>query len=134
MAHGQIAFKEGTVESARRAVVRFQTSLEVYEAIGDVGGIASTKTNIACPKLMNEDDNNSEEMLKANQELYELRIAKLGKESENTIRAGAMYAVKLQDANRGGEAKELLTKLIAISKQVLGPDHNVTKEIKSTLK
>jgi hypothetical protein len=35
---------------------------------------------------------------------------------------------------RGGEARELLTKLLAMSKQVLGPHHNTTKEVTSVLK
>jgi len=29
----------------------------------------------------------------------------------------------------GGEARELLTELLATSKQVLGPHHNTTKEV-----
>jgi hypothetical protein len=40
----------------------------------------------------------------------------------------------VQKANRGDEARDLLTKLLATSKQVLGPDHNVTKEVVSALK
>ena len=42
------------------------------------------------------------------------------------MNAGKNYAGELQDANRGVEARELLAKLLATSKQVLGPDHNVT--------
>ena len=71
--------------------------------------------------------------MKACQELYELRVAELGEESEYTIRAGARYAGKLQDANRRDEARELLTKLLATSKHVFGPDHNITKSVESVL-
>jgi len=48
-----------------------------------------------------------------------MRIAELGKGNENTIRAGRNYAIDLRKANRMDEARELLTKLLATSKQVL---------------
>jgi hypothetical protein len=41
--------------------------------------------------------------------------------------------VRLQKANRGEEARELLMKLLAKSKQVFGSDHNITKEVESML-
>jgi hypothetical protein len=37
--------------------------------------------------------------------------------------------MRLQDADRGGEATELLTKLLITSKQVLSPHHSTTKEV-----
>jgi hypothetical protein len=130
--HGRIALNEGSEESARRAVVHFEKCLEVSKVIGDADGIAHVKRNIAYAKSTYE-GGNIEEVLKACQELYELRIAELGEESEYTIRAGENYAIELQRANRCDEARELLIKLLATSKQVLGPDHNVTKDIESTL-
>ena len=48
--HGRIALSEGTKESARRAVVHFEKSLQVFEAIGDDEGIAHAKVNIALAK------------------------------------------------------------------------------------
>ena len=132
--HGHIALDEGTKESARRAVVHFWTSLKVCEAIGDDDGIAAAKSNIAIAKSKYVGDRNNEERLKVSQELYELRIARVGEESEYTIDAGKDYAVDLHTANRGGEARELLMKLLATSKQVFGPDHNITKEVESKLK
>ena len=72
-------------------------------------------------------------MLKASRNVYELRIAELGEESEYTIHAGKNYAVKLHTANRGGEARELLAKLLATSKLVLGRHHSTTKKVESTL-
>jgi radical SAM protein with 4Fe4S-binding SPASM domain len=72
-------------------------------------------------------------VLKASRDLYELRIAKDGEGNEFTIQAGVDYALHLQKANRGGEASELLLKLLASSKQVLGPHHNATKEVESAL-
>jgi hypothetical protein len=126
--HGRIAFAEGTEESARRAVIHFEKSIQVYKAIGDDDGIATANGNIAISKSKYEDGNN-EEVLKASQELYELRVATDGEEDSVTIRAGKKYAIELQNANRGGEANELLMKLLATSKQVFGSDHNITKEI-----
>ena len=44
-----------------------------------------------------------------------------------------VYAGGLHDANRGEEGRELLTKLLATSKQVLGPYHGTTKQVESLL-
>ena len=130
---GRIALFEGTEEGARSAVVHLENQLEVYKAIGFVEGIATAKSNIALAKSIYKGGNN-EEVLKACQELYELRVAELGEEDYLTIDSGKVYAAHLQNANRGDEARELLTKLLATSKQVFGSDHNTTKEIESELK
>jgi len=130
--HGRIAIEERTEESARRAVVHFKKAMKVCKAIGDVGGIATTKGNIAYAKYFFE-DGNTDELLTTYQELYELRVAELGDEHEHTIKSGIDYAVNLRKANRGDEASELLTKLLATSKQVFGSDHNITKSVKSML-
>jgi hypothetical protein len=118
--HGRIALDEGTEEGARRAVVHIENALEVLEAIGNADGIAVAKKNLALANSKYEGGmNNSEEVLKANQELYEIRISTYGEESEYTIQAGKDYAIALWQANRGEEAMELMTKLLATSKQVL---------------
>jgi predicted nucleic acid-binding protein len=72
--------------------------------------------------------------LKNFQDIYEGRVAELGEESEHTIRAGEGYSINLQNANRWGEARELLTKLLATSKQVFGADHNITKSVEAAAK
>ena len=131
--HGRIALEEGTDESARRAVVHFVKDLQVYEAIGNAEGAATAKANIAVAKSKYKGGNNNEELLKASRELYKLRVAEYGEEHEYTIIAGKSYAIHLREANCGEEAMELLMKLLATSKQVLGPDHNITKEVESTL-
>jgi hypothetical protein len=131
--HGHIALDEGTDESARRAVAHFENQLEVFEAIGN-DGIAIAKWNIAHAKSMYENGNNNEELLKTSQEVYKLRVAKIGEEHEYTIDAGRSYAIELLNANRGDEARALLTKLLITSKQVLGSHHNVTKDVESELK
>ena len=130
-AHGRIALNEGSEESARRAVIHLENQLEVNESIGDDEGIAHAKASIAIAKSLYEGGSNIEEVLKVSQELYELRIAQLGGGDKYTIDAGKNYAIDLRDANRGDEARELLTKLLITSKQVLGPRHNTTKEIET---
>jgi hypothetical protein len=132
--HGLIALDEGSEESARRAVVHFRLCLEVNEEIGNAESIATAKINIADAKSKYEGGNNNEELLKATQELYEIRVAKYGEEHYYTIDAGKNYAVALQNANRWEEARELLTKLLATSKQVLGPHHNTTISVDNALK
>jgi hypothetical protein len=130
--HGRIAIDEGSKESVRRAVVHFEKSLQVFEAIGFARGAATAKSNIAFAKSKYEGGSN-EEMLKASQELYELRIAEYGDEHYYTIDAGKIYAIALWDAKRGEEARELLTKLLATSKQVLGPHHSTTKAVDNAI-
>lgn len=130
---GCIALSEYTQESARRAVVHFENQLEVSEAIGDAEGIATVKSDIAHAKSMFEGGNNDEERLKASQDLYKLRVIKHGEKHEYAILAGKTYAANLLKFNRGEEARELLTKLLATSKQVLGPHHNTTKRVASCI-
>ena len=60
-------------------------------------------------------------------------VAEHGKKNDYTIRAGKILAMTLQDQNRGGEARELLAKILATSKQVYGAHHNTTKEIELEL-
>jgi hypothetical protein len=127
--HGRLALVEGMEESARRALVLFRTSLEVSNGICDDQGIATAKSNIAIAKSKYEGGNDKEGMLRAFQELYELRVAEYGEGHEDTILAGKTYAGDLHTANRGDEAMELLTKILATSKQVLGPHHSTTKEV-----
>jgi hypothetical protein len=128
--HGRIALKEGTEESARRAVAHFEKDLKVCKAIGDAEGIATAKANIAVAKSKYEGGNN-EQLLKASQEVYELRVAELGEENEYTILAGVKYARDLRRGCLGGDARELLTMLLTTSKRVLGPHHNTTKKVES---
>ena len=131
--HGLLALDEGTKESARRAVAQFNESMEVCKAINDEMGIAVAKNNIYIAKSRYEGGRNNEERLKLSEDLYKVRVADLGEEHEYTINVGIGYAVSLRVVNRGGEARELLTKLLATSKQVLGPHHNITKEAESEL-
>jgi hypothetical protein len=131
--HGRIALNKGTEESARRAVAHFENALEVNEAIGDADGAVTAKANIAVAKSMYESGSTNEELLKVSQELYELRIAKFGEGDECTIDAGRNYAINLRNANRGDEARDLLTKLLATSTQVLGSNHKTTKKVENEL-
>jgi len=114
-------------------VAHFENQLKVNESIGDDEGIATAKANIAYTKTQYEGDNNIEKVLKASQELYEMRVAKYGEEHEYTITGGKIQAGRLQDANREEEARKLLMKLLAQSEQVLGSHHNITKDVESAL-
>jgi hypothetical protein len=131
--HGRIALAKGSEESARRAVLHLEKSLEVFEAIGYTDGIVTAKNNIADAKSKYEVGNNNEELLKVSQKVYELRIAEHGEEHEYTIMSGRKYADILQKSNRQEEARELLMKLLVTSKQVFGSDHNITKQVESML-
>ena len=130
--HGLIALTEGSEESARRAVAHFEKYLKVNEANSFADGIATAKAKIAAAKSLFVGDN-TEELVKASQELYETRVAEYGYEDDYTIDAGIDYAINLRKANRGDEARDLLTMLFTTSKQILGPQHNTTKRVESEL-
>ena len=129
--HGRIALDEGSEESARRAVVHFERKIELSKAICDNEGVATAKSSIALAKSKYEDGNNNEDLLKTSQETYELRVAQYGEKHELTIHAGRNYAIHLQSASHRDDARELLTKLLITSKQVLGPHHSTTKAVAS---
>jgi hypothetical protein len=132
---GQIAFYEGTEESVKRAVGYFEKKLKVSESIGHAENILIAKRNIALAKSNCQGANFAEfeGIVKATRELYESGIAQLGEGCKYTIRVGMSYAIELQTLNRGDESKELLTKLLATSKQVFGPDHKTTKDVEYAL-
>lgn len=57
----------------------------MFEEIGDEG-IANAKRNIAAVKSIY--DGGNEELIRASQDLYELRVAKYGDKHEGTIGSG----------------------------------------------
>ena len=86
---------------------------------------------IALAKSKYEDGNNNDDLLKTSQDTYELCVAQYGEKHELTIHAGRKYAICLQSASRRDYARDLLTKLLITSKQVLGPHHSTTKAVAS---
>ena len=76
-------------------MVHYQKCLKVCKAIGDDDGIAIAKSNIANAKSKHEGGRNNEEVLKASQEVYELRVTTDGEEDAVTIHAGKKYAIDL---------------------------------------
>jgi hypothetical protein len=105
----------------------------IHESTVATQGVATAKANVAIAKAMYEDGNNNEEVLVTRRELYEMNVAKYGEEHAFPIDSGVKYASALQKANRGGEARALLAKLLATSNQILGSDHSTTKEVASAL-
>jgi hypothetical protein len=120
----------------KRAVGYFARKLKVSESIGHAENILIAKRNIAIAKSKFKGATIAEfeGIVNATRELYEAGIAQLGESSEYTIRMGMNYAIELQKFNRGDESKELLTKSLATSKQVFGPDHKTTKDVEYALK
>ena len=98
---GRSALSEKTEESARRAEAHFENQLKVSIELGYADDIAHARRNIACAKF-NYEGYNNEAMLKANQEMYESRVAEHGEKNDYTICAGNILAMSLQDQNRGG--------------------------------
>jgi hypothetical protein len=129
---GYIAFEEGTEESARRAVVYFEKAQKLFGAIGDFDGVTNAKLNLARVKsLQHKGGSTDEELIQVFQDSYALRVTLCGEQHELSIHAGTNYAIALHQAHRAKEACDLFTKMLVISKQVLGHHHNLTKDIES---
>lgn len=105
--------------------------MKVSESIGHAENILIAKQNIALAKSTFKGATIAglEGIVNATQESYKAGIAQLGESSEYTIRMGMIYASELQKFNRGDELTELMTKLLATSKQVFGPDYKTTKDV-----
>jgi hypothetical protein len=129
---GRIDAEEGTKESARRAVAHLEKALELHEANGNNSGAAIIKNNLVVARSMYEVVNR-EELVKASYDAYKLRVDQYGEEDGDTIHAGKIHAFHLLKANRNAEARELLTKLLTTSKQVLGSHHSTTMDVASQL-
>ena len=113
-------------------MVHFENQLKVCEAFDMVDGIATAKSNIAIAKSKYK-SGNSGELLKTSRELYDWCVATHGVGNEYTILAGNTYALELAKESRWRESRDLLMKLLATSKQVLGSHHSTTKETESKL-
>jgi len=54
-------------------------------------------------------------------------------DSDITLRSGLFYAMTLYSADRLIEAERLAATLVAVSRQVNGPEHNTTIDLKKIL-
>ena len=131
---GLIAIQEGTKAGARTAVGHFEKIRDNYDEVGDTKCVALAESNLIMAKATYEGvsaKGNKEKVLENQQKVYNLCVDRLG--LEGSIEIGVNLAVTLKGAYRGIEAERLLTKLVAISKRVHGPDHNTTKRAESEL-
>jgi hypothetical protein len=143
-AHGRIALDEGTEESARRAVAHFEKYLKVCKTMGVKACQDLYELRVA---ELGEKDYLTFVTVKLTPKSYTRRfvgdITKLDVTSYAKRVCWSFSEAKLdaltiglnvQKANRRDEARELLTKLLATSKQVLGTNHKTTKNIELSLK
>jgi hypothetical protein len=65
-------------------------------------------------------------LLKNSKAAYEYQIAALGPTAVATINVGLAYAGRLKHERHDIEAERLIIKLLADSRHVHGPEHNVT--------
>ena len=109
----------GMKDSAQRmdTLISFVTAKK--QAANDGEALSSTLTNSDLGFLRNN---------------YKRVINTNGMDSEVTIRSGLLYAKGLRGANLCIKAERLATKLAMISRQVHGPDHNITIESDKLLK
>lgn len=132
---GQIAYREGTKESAKTAIEYFEKYREICEEADYAAGVTIAGSNLAKAKAKYEGRNSTSDMeiVEKYRKAYKQRIGSKGQEHTATLDAGAALAVALKNAHHGIEAERLLTKLVSISMRAHGPDHQITKSAKSDL-
>lgn len=116
---------------AKTALRCFKKCQHVSRAAGDDGGVAIALKNSAQVKRYHRGKKGK--LLRLSQNLYDGYVVKRGEDSLLAIDAGLSFAIDLVNANREEEAEQLLTKLVAISKRVLGSEHGITREAETEL-
>ena len=128
---GNIAYDNGTKESAEIAVEYFEKCRDICEEIGDSLGTTTANSNLAHTIAKYEED--SKVNVEHSEKSYKQHADQLGRENTVTINSGVNLAITLRKASRGVEAERLLTELVAISMRVHGQDHKVTKRAELNL-
>ena len=126
---GIIAIKEGTKDSLKEAVSHNEKFRDLSILLGLIDDVAVAEYNISVAKGKCGEGISIEKKVEQSQKLYDMRLRKHGEGAIKTLIDGTIFAEKLMEACRLAEAESLLIKLVTISQQVHGSNHEVTKSI-----
>ena len=132
---GSAVLLKKTEESSNEALAHFEKCLVLSQAIEDDECIAIAKYNIAIVKsaYLNLDGKFEEDLLNEAQATYDIYISLYGEEDVDTLGSGLDVVTALVRNKRGDDALNLLTKMLATSKQTHGSDHDITKKIRKKM-
>lgn len=129
-----VFYDERTVESLKTSIAYAEKARDInksFRCFSDRQShaidhlIATATAHLA--RLEGNDSKMSEAALMKNSKAaYEHQIAAHGATSVATINVGLAYAGRLKHERHDIEAERLVIKLLADSRRVHGPDHNVT--------
>lgn len=130
---GSAVLLKKTEENSNEALAHFEKCLVLGQAIEDDEGIATAKYNIAIVKSAYLNlDGKFEEDYEA-QATYDIFISLYGEEDVDTLGNGLDVVTALFRNKRGDDALNLLTKMLATSKQTHGSDHDKTNKIRKKM-
>ena len=124
-----------SIEGIKTAIIHFKKARAIYNLVSMTGLAKEVENKIAATTVKmeavaNEDISNSRAKISSISELakniYENNLNEKGINAEATIQTGVSYARSLTTLARTIEAERFVTKLSAISRRVLGPEHKVT--------
>ena len=129
---GCIALNDGMKDGAKEALKCFEKCRDLGSVSpGMIIEVAMAEKHIDMVKEKCGEVISKERKVELSQNLYESRLKVYGEERIDTLYAGKHLAISLLNVRRLVEAERLLKKLAAVSKQVHGLDHTVTKSINS---
>ena len=122
-----------TEEGMMTAITHFKKARAFYNLIGmaEAAKRVEGKIDGVTAQMQSNDERISPA---AACSLYENNLKRNGMDSEDTIRAGILYSRGLRGDSHCIEAERLVTKLSAVSRRVLGPDHKTTFKANEVLK
>lgn len=129
-----VSYDDRTVESLKTSIAYAENARDIHKSFRCFSDqqshaiehlIATATAHLA--RLEGSDSKMSEAALLENfKAVYEYQIAALGATSVAIINVGLAYTGRLKHERHDIEAERLVIKLLADSRRVHGPDHNVT--------
>ena len=128
----QIFGLDQTEEGAKTQIGYYSKARAIYDAFGKEA--ESKLMTKSIHRIRAESGGDEGRNLKVLKNIYQSRLECAGQNAEDTILTGFNYAICLIQAYHTIEAERLLTKLVAISRQVYGEDHRCTRKTAPLLK
>jgi hypothetical protein len=132
---GSAVLLKDTEESSNEALAHYEKCVILSEAIEDDECIAKAKYNIAIVKsaYLKLDGKFGEDLLHEAQATYNIYVRQYGEDDVDTLDSGLDVVTALVNNKRVEDAWNLLTKMLATSKQTHGSDHDITKKIRAKM-
>ena len=135
---GRIFLRDSSEEGSKIMLQHIKKARAIYNLVGmkedaqEMDTIISIKA--ANKQAANDGDASSSTSLEVMRNRYNDEVQTHGMDSEYTLQAGLLYALRLRVDNHHIDAEKLVTKLFTISRRVHGQDHKTTIKTDKLLK